>query len=79
MEIFIEIYNIMRNRSYIVINVQNFYIKNTFKNSKIGQEIVFFAWDLTKKLSETHWIPCGEQIWAYPNKRYILLEALIFI
>lgn len=68
-EIFIEIYNIMRNRSYLVINAQNFYKKSIFKNGKIGQEIVFFAWDLTKRLTNTHWIPCGEQIWAYPNKK----------
>lgn len=66
--IFNEIYKFMKNKSYLVINVQNFYRKVQYKGGTLGQEIVFFAWDLAKKLSKTNWIPCGEQIWAYPNK-----------
>lgn len=68
-EIFEEIYKITKNKGYLLINVQNFYRKTQYKNGNYGQEYVFFAWDLTKKISKTRWIPCGEQIWLYPNKK----------
>ena len=67
-KIFSEIYIISKNRSYLVINVKNYYRKVKYKNGKISQEILFFAWDLTRHISNTKWIPCGEQIWDYPNK-----------
>lgn len=68
-EIFKEIYHIMKNKSYLLINVRNFYKREKFKDGKFGQKIVFFAWDLVNKLNKTKWIPCAEQIWAYPNKK----------
>ena len=68
-EIFEEIYKIMKNKSYLLINLKNFYKQVDYKNGKKGRQIIFFAWDLAKKLCNTNWIPCGEQIWVYPNKR----------
>ena len=68
-DIFDKLYNVMKNRSYLLINVKNYYIKVKYKSGKISQEIVYFAWDLANKLKTTRWIPCGEQIWTYPNKK----------
>jgi len=67
-EIFKEIYHLMNNRSYLLINVKNYYKKVLYKDGNKNQEIQFFAWDLAKSISMTKWIPCCEQIWAYPNK-----------
>ncbi len=66
--IFKDVYKIMRDKSYLVINVKNYYRKVRYKNGRVSQEILFFAWDLAKSVSNTRWIPCGEQIWANPNK-----------
>lgn len=67
-DIFNEIYKIMKNKSYLLINVKNYYRKVLYKNGNKYQEIRFFAWDLVHHLSKTKWIPCAEQVWGYPNK-----------
>ena len=67
--IFKETYQVMKTKSYLLINVRNYYRKVKYKNGRESQEILFFAWDLARKISKTRWIPCGEQIWVYPNKQ----------
>jgi len=68
-EIFKIIYKLMKNQSYLLINAMNYYDKVLFKNNKFGRQITYFAWDLAYGLSKTDWIPCGEQIWVYPNRK----------
>jgi len=69
-KIFILIYNLVKNKGYLLINVQNFYRKVRYNNGKVQQEIVYFAWDLTNKIKDsTRWIPGAEQIWIDQDKK----------